>query len=205
MANVRANRGIVYALFEPYQRPNTQQSELKFMTELTILMPCLNEAETLETCIVKALDYLKRSGVDGEVLIADNGSTDGSQEIAKGMGARVVDVPIKGYGAALSAGIAGAKGRAMGQETKMEMIYDYLTGTQFKQRVDAIVERFEDMQDNLRKERVFIEKQWALRAKQIDLVIASTVGMHGDLQGIAGRSMPEIESLDALMIGKDDD
>ena len=100
--------------------------------------------------------------------------------------------------------VAGAKGRAMGQETKMEMIYDYLTGTQFKQRVDAIVERFEDMQDNLRKERVFIEKQWALRAKQIDLVIASTVGMHGDLQGIAGRSMPEIESIDGLLIAKDD-
>lgn len=100
--------------------------------------------------------------------------------------------------------VAGAKGRAMGQETKMEMVYDYLTGTQFKQRVDAIVERFEDMQDNLRKERVFIEKQWALRAKQIDLVIASTVGMHGDLQGIAGRAMPEIESVEALLIGKDD-
>lgn len=100
--------------------------------------------------------------------------------------------------------VAGAKGRTMGQESKMEMIYDYLTGTQFKQRVDAIVERFEDMQDNLRKERVFIEKQWALRAKQIDLVIASTVGMHGDLQGIAGRSMPEIESVEALSIGKDD-
>lgn len=100
--------------------------------------------------------------------------------------------------------VASAKGRAMGQETKMEMIYDYLTGTQFKQRVDAIVERFEDMQDNLRKERVFIEKQWALRAKQIDLVIASTVGMHGDLQGIAGRAMPEIESVEALMIGKDE-
>ncbi len=100
--------------------------------------------------------------------------------------------------------VAGAKGRAMGQETKMEMVYDYLTGTQFKQRVDAIVERFKDMQDNLRKERVFIEKQWALRAKQIDLVIASTVGMHGDLQGIAGRAMPEIESVEALLLGKDD-
>ncbi|WP_170346463.1 DUF2130 domain-containing protein [Ruegeria atlantica] len=100
--------------------------------------------------------------------------------------------------------VAGVKDRAMGQETKMEMIYDYLTGKQFKQRVDAIVERFEDMQDNLRKERVFMEKQWALRAKQIDLVIASTVGMHGDLQGIAGRSMPEIESVQALLIGKDD-
>ncbi|PJI86056.1 glycosyltransferase involved in cell wall biosynthesis [Yoonia maricola] len=81
------------------------------MTELTILMPCLDEAETLETCIVKALDYLKRSGVAGEVLIADNGSTDGSQDIAKGLGARVVDVPVKGYGAALGAGIANAKGR----------------------------------------------------------------------------------------------
>lgn len=100
--------------------------------------------------------------------------------------------------------VAGAKGRAMGQETKMEMVYDYLTGTQFKQRVDAIVERFEDMQDNLRKERVFIEKQWALRAKQIDLVIASTVGMHGDLQGIAGRAMPDIESVEALLIGNGD-
>ncbi|WP_293449215.1 DUF2130 domain-containing protein [Planktotalea sp.] len=99
--------------------------------------------------------------------------------------------------------VASAKGRAMGQETKMEMIYDYLTGTQFKQRVDAIVERFEDMQDNLRKERVFMEKQWAVRAKQIDLVIASTVGMHGDLQGIAGRSMPEIESVEALLIDRD--
>jgi glycosyltransferase involved in cell wall biosynthesis len=81
------------------------------MTELTILMPCLNEAETLETCITKALGYLARSGVDGEGLIADNGSTDGSQEIAKRLGARVVDVPTKGYGAALGTGIAHAKGR----------------------------------------------------------------------------------------------
>lgn len=81
------------------------------MTELTILMPCLNEAETLETCIVKAFGYLERSGVRGEVLIADNGSTDGSQDIARRLGARVVDVPVKGYGAALMAGINDAKGR----------------------------------------------------------------------------------------------
>ena len=94
--------------------------------------------------------------------------------------------------------------KLIGPEPKMEMIYDYLTGTQFKQRVDAIVERFEDMQDNLRKERVFMEKQWALRAKQIDLVIASTVGMHGDLQGIAGRSMTEIDSIGGLLIGDKD-
>lgn len=81
------------------------------MTELTILMPCLNEAETLETCIVMARDYLKRAGVDGEILIADNGSNDGSQDIALRLGARVVNVPVKGYGAALAAGIAHAKGR----------------------------------------------------------------------------------------------
>ena len=79
--------------------------------ELTILMPCLNEAETLERCIVKANRYLSESGVTGEVLIADNGSTDGSQAIAARLGARVVDVPVRGYGAALNAGIHGARGR----------------------------------------------------------------------------------------------
>lgn len=100
--------------------------------------------------------------------------------------------------------VASAKARAMGQDTKMELIYDYLTGTGFKQRVDAIVERFEDMQDNLRKERIFMEKQWAMRARQMEAVIGSTVGMYGDLQGIAGRSMPEIASVDALMLGKED-
>lgn len=81
------------------------------MTELTILMPCLNEAETLEICISKAKSYLERTKIDGEVLIADNGSTDGSQDIAKRLGARVVDVPIKGYGAALGTGIANAQGK----------------------------------------------------------------------------------------------
>lgn len=81
------------------------------LLEVTILMPCLNEAETIATCIQKALAYLAQSGVSGEVLIADNGSTDGSQAIARGLGARVIDVPEKGYGAALIAGIAGARGR----------------------------------------------------------------------------------------------
>ncbi|MCR5877657.1 glycosyltransferase family 2 protein [Phenylobacterium sp. J367] len=79
--------------------------------ELTILMPCLNEAETLAVCIEKANGFLARTGVAGEVLIADNGSTDGSQEIARAMGARVIPVPTKGYGAALLGGIAAARGR----------------------------------------------------------------------------------------------
>jgi len=79
--------------------------------ELTILMPCLNEGETLAACIAKARSYLERSGVSGEVLIADNGSTDGSQAIAEAAGARVVHEQRKGYGAALRAGIADARGR----------------------------------------------------------------------------------------------
>lgn len=79
--------------------------------ELTILMPCLNEAETLAVCIEKARAYLDRAGIAGEILIADNGSTDGSQAIALGLGARVADVPARGYGAALLGGIAAARGR----------------------------------------------------------------------------------------------
>lgn len=79
--------------------------------DLTILMPCLNEAETLAICIRKAQAYLAHSGLRGEVLIADNGSTDGSQQIAEAEGARVVAVPRRGYGAALIGGVAAARGR----------------------------------------------------------------------------------------------
>jgi len=79
--------------------------------ELTILMPCLNEAETLGRCIDKARAFLERAGVDGEVLVADNGSSDGSPAIAAARGARVVPVAERGYGAALRGGIAAARGR----------------------------------------------------------------------------------------------
>lgn len=79
--------------------------------ELTILMPCLNEAETLAICVRKAQAFLRESGVQGEVVVADNGSTDGSQRIAAEEGARVVDVEEKGYGAALIGGIRAAQGR----------------------------------------------------------------------------------------------
>ncbi|MGE4240226.1 glycosyltransferase family 2 protein [Ramlibacter sp.] len=79
--------------------------------ELTILMPCLNEARTLPACIAKAKAFLARSGIDGEILIGDNGSTDGSREVAEGLGARVVRVEQRGYGAALLGGIAAARGR----------------------------------------------------------------------------------------------
>jgi glycosyltransferase involved in cell wall biosynthesis len=79
--------------------------------ELTILMPCLNEAETLEVCIRKALNFLQRHQIAGEVVIGDNGSTDGSQEIAKRLGARVVPVAVRGYGAAIYYGSLEARGK----------------------------------------------------------------------------------------------
>lgn len=79
--------------------------------ELTILMPCLNEAETVATCVRKARSFLQRSGTTGEVLVADNGSTDGSQELARGAGARVIEVAAKGYGSALLGGLRAAHGR----------------------------------------------------------------------------------------------
>ncbi len=77
--------------------------------EVTVVMPCLNEADTLETCIGKALRAFAEHGISGEVVVADNGSTDGSQEIARRLGARVVDVAERGYGAALMGGIAAAR------------------------------------------------------------------------------------------------
>ncbi len=79
--------------------------------ELTILMPCLNEAETLQVCVAKARSFLARTGVAGEVLVADNGSTDGSQALAEAAGARVVGVMDRGYGAALMGGVRAARGR----------------------------------------------------------------------------------------------
>lgn len=79
--------------------------------ELSIVMPCLNEAETVGACVATALDFLQRHGIDGEVIVADNGSTDESRTIAARAGARIVDVLPRGYGAALQAGIAAAQGR----------------------------------------------------------------------------------------------
>lgn len=78
--------------------------------QLTILMPCLNETETLGTCIRKANAWIERSGIDAEVLIADNGSSDGSQDLARSLGARVVDVSARGYGSALYHGSLAAQG-----------------------------------------------------------------------------------------------
>lgn len=89
-----------------------------------------------------------------------------------------------------------------GQQTKQERLFDYLTGTGFKNRVAAIVERFKELQDDLDKERKAITKMWAKRQQQIDGAIESTVGMFGDFQGIAGKSLQEIEGLDVQRLGE---
>ncbi|HTV83639.1 MAG TPA: glycosyltransferase [Acidobacteriaceae bacterium] len=104
--------------------------------ELSIVMPCLNEAETLAACIRKAQRYLDRSGISGEIIIGDNGSTDGSQEIAAALGARVVPVPVRGYGAALSGAVAAARGRycIMGDSDDS---YDF-------ENLDAFVEKLRE-------------------------------------------------------------
>jgi len=102
----------------------------------TILMPCLNEAETLADCIAAAQRGLANAGVEGEILIADNGSTDGSQDIARRLGARVVDVPEKGYGNALRTGMEAAHGRflIMGDS---DLSYDFAAIKPFVEKLRA--------------------------------------------------------------------
>ena len=82
----------------------------------------------------------------------------------------------------------------------MEQVYQYLTGMKFRQRVEAVIEKFEDMREDLDRERKFMGKQWSKREAQILAVVNSTVGMVGDLQGIAGKAMPEIPSLDMPLL-----
>jgi hypothetical protein len=93
-----------------------------------------------------------------------------------------------------------ARAASEGQQTKTEMVYQYLTGPRFRHRVEAIVEAFSSMQEDLDKERRAITKQWAKRQEQIERVMGATVGMYGDLQGIAGKSLQEIEGLELQSI-----
>lgn len=96
--------------------------------------------------------------------------------------------------------LAGSRQAQEGQQTKMEMMYAYLTGPRFHHRIDAIVEKFTDMQADLDRERKTMMRLWAKREEQLRGVLDTTAGLYGDLQGIAGRAMQEIESLDVLMI-----
>ena len=87
-----------------------------------------------------------------------------------------------------------------GQRTKMEIVYQYLTGPRFRHRIEAIIEKFTDMQVDLDRERKTMMRMWAKREEQLKGVLDSSAGLYGDLQGIAGRAMSEIEGLSPLMI-----
>jgi hypothetical protein len=92
--------------------------------------------------------------------------------------------------------VASARTTQAGQQSKADQVYQYLTGPRFKQRIEAIVERFKDMREDIDKERKFMMKAWAKREAQVSAMIDSTVGMVGDLHGIMGQAMPEITSID---------
>ena len=92
--------------------------------------------------------------------------------------------------------VACARQASEGQQSKMEMVYQYLTGPRFRQRIEAIVEAFSSMKKDLDAEKKAITRQWAKREEQIDRVMQATVGMYGDFQGIAGKTLQEIEGLE---------
>lgn len=96
--------------------------------------------------------------------------------------------------------VANSKKSQEGQQTKMELVYDYLTGSRFRHRIEAIVEKFSDMQTDLDREKKAMTRLWAKRESQIQAVIESTVGMYGDLQGIAGQALQEIEGLEMPLL-----
>ncbi len=102
--------------------------------ELSIIMPCLNEADTLAVCVAKAQKVLRDNGISGEVIVADNGSTDGSCEIAERLGARLVRVAERGYGAALMGGIAAARGRYV-LMADADDSYDFLEAPRFLEKL----------------------------------------------------------------------
>jgi hypothetical protein len=97
--------------------------------------------------------------------------------------------------------VCSSRQTAKGQRSKIEMVYQYLTGPQFRRRIDVIVEKFTDMQSDLDRERKAMIRIWAKRDEQLKCVLDSSAGLYGDLQGIAGQALPEIESLDFLLIG----
>lgn len=101
--------------------------------------------------------------------------------------------------------MASVKAAGEGQATKSALMYDYLTGPRFRHRVEAIVERFSEMQDDLNRERRATMRQWAKREQQLQSVIDTTSGLYGDLQGIAGRAMAEIETLSMPLLGAADE
>jgi len=98
--------------------------------------------------------------------------------------------------------ISGVKSASVGKRGKMDILWEYLTGTEFKQRVEAIAEAFSTIQEDIEKEKRWFVNKWSKQEKSLRKVIDNTLGMHGDLQGIVGKSLPEIKGLDMLPDGE---
>lgn len=171
--------------------------------ELSIIMPCLNEAETLAVCISKAQKYLAESGVSGEIVIGDNGSTDGSQAIAEKLGARVINIPIRGYGAALFGAVTAARGIycIMGDSDDS---YDF-------EHLDAFVEKLREGYDVVMGNRFaggIKEGAMPWKNRYIGNPILSAIGkvlFHADVDdfhcGLRGFSKRAFERLDLRTTG----
>lgn len=153
------------------------------------------------TWLPKLKDDQRNCSADIAILM----STTLPKEMQPGSFGQIDGIWVTGYDSALS--MVGALRMSLielanvlavrdGQATKAELVYDYLTGTKFRHRIEAIVEKFDDMRSDLTREKKITVKNWAKREGQIDAVIAATLGMHGDLQAIAGSSMPEIGGLE---------
>ncbi len=167
------------------------------MLEVSIVMPCLNEAKTLPICIKKARSFLDRLKIDGEIIVADNGSTDGSQDIAQRLGARVIHVPIRGYGAACLGGSRAAYGRYI-------IIGDADDSYDFSQ-LDAFVARFREGYDFVignRFEGGIAKGAMPWKNRYIGNPILSTIGkvlfesnvgdFHCGLRGITRESLDKL-------------
>lgn len=151
----------------------------------------------------KLRDDMREAGAEVAVVV--------SQVLPKGIDTfdRIDGVWVTSYRCALPVAVAlrhalvevtAARTAAEGQQTKMELVYQYLTGSRFRHRVQAIVEKFGEMQEDLDRERKAMTRLWAKREEQIRGVIEATAGMYGDLQGIAGKTLQEIEGLDLRLI-----
>ena len=131
-----ATEKVILATIDRADRALAETLEPDSSIELSVVMPCLNEADTVASCVRKAISTLKAMGIAFEVIVADNGSSDGSQALATAAGARVVDIPERGYGAALMGGIRHARGTyvVMGDADDS---YDFSTLPQFYEKLKA--------------------------------------------------------------------
>jgi hypothetical protein len=169
----------------------------------TILWECKRTKHWTDTWLPKLRDDQRKSKAEIALIVSD-ALPRGVQTFAHIDGIWVADqrcaIPLAIALRQSLIELAAARQTREGQQTKMEMVYQYLTGPRFRQRIEAIVEKFSDMQEDLDKERRATMRLWAKREAQIRGVLEATAGMYGDLQGIAGKALDEIDSISLSLI-----